>query len=456
MFSNVATSAVAFLVALGVLISIHEFGHFWVARRVGIKVLRYSIGFGKALWTRRGKVDDTEFVVAAIPLGGYVKMLDEREGPVAAAEQHRAFNRQPLWARTAVVLAGPLANFLLAIAAYWLVLLTGISGIAPLLGHIDADSAAGQAGFQFEDRIIAVGDDVTPTWNDARIAMLDASLDATEPLAITVESVDGSEHVLQLPVDSHRMLNAKGDAIAELGFSAWWPDVDPVLGEVIAGGAAARAGLQADDRILIVDGVPMESWRDFVEVIQPAANTLLQVVVERDGQPLDIDITPEAFSQGDISIGRIGVKETQSVLLAEKSRVIVRYPLVEAFTKALERTWNMSILTLRMLGKLVTGQASLDNISGPISIAQFAGQTVSIGLDHYINFIALISISLGVLNLLPIPILDGGHLLYFAAEALLGKPLPERVQIWGQQIGMAMLGGLMFVAFYNDIWRLMQ
>jgi len=456
MFSNVAISALAFLVALGVLISIHEFGHFWVARRVGIKVLRYSIGFGRALWSRRGQVDDTEYVIAAIPLGGYVKMLDEREAPVAFDEQHRAFNRKPLWARAAVVVAGPLANFLLAILAYWLVMMMGISGVAPLLGNIAPDSAAERAGFQFEDRILSVGDQPTPTWTDARIALLDASLDATEPLAVTVESFDGDHHVRRLVVDADSMLNADGDAVANLGFSAWWPKVDPVVGDVISGGAAERAGLLPGDHIDAVDGSPVETWRDFVDVIQPNADQQLTLSLERDGEMLDVDITPEAFTQGNVTVGRIGIAETQSAELAKKSQVIVRYPVVEALGKAVQRTWNMSVLTLRMLGKLITGQASLDNISGPISIAQFAGQSATIGLDHYINFIALISISLAVLNLLPIPMLDGGHLLYFAVEALRGKPLSERVQVFGQQIGLAMLGGLMFLAFYNDIWRLMQ
>jgi len=456
MFSNVIVSTLAFLLALGILISIHEYGHFWVARRVGIKVLRYSIGFGRALITRRGKVDDTEFVLAAIPLGGYVKMLDEREGPVAAGEQHRAFNRQPLWARSAVVVAGPLANFLLAIVAYWIVMMIGISGVAPLVGAPVADSAAADAGFQYEDRIVSVNGTSTQTWTDARIALLESSLNVTEPLSIEVEDASGQRLMRQLTVTQEDMLKSDGDAVANLGFRTWWPEVEPRIGEVVAGGAAESAGLLAEDTVVSVDGKPIQTWRSLVEVVQPSAGTPLALIVARGGERVQITLTPEAVEIGDQTIGRIGVMENQSAALAEKSQVVVRYAPLAALGQAVKRTWDMSVLTLRMLGKLLFGQASLDNISGPISIAQFAGQSVSIGIDHYINFIALISISLAVLNLLPIPMLDGGHLLFFAAEAIRGKPLSERVQIWGQQIGIALLGSLMFLAFYNDIWRLFQ
>ncbi len=456
MFSNVVFSALAFLVALGILISIHEYGHFWVARRVGIKVLRFSIGFGKALWRRTGKVDDTEFVLAAIPLGGYVKMLDEREGSVSATERHRAFNQQPLWARSAVVVAGPLANFLLAIVAYWIVMMIGISGVAPLVGEPLVDSAAARAGFQYEDRIVSVNGQQTPTWADARIALLESSLNASGPLQIEVESANGAQTVRSLPVSQADMLQADGDAVANLGFRTWWPEVDPIIGEVVGGGAADAAGLLAGDRILSVNGEPVDSWRSLVEQVRPSAGVALELLVQRDGEQLTLNMTPEAVEVGSETVGRIGVMENQSVELARKAQVVVKHPPLDAFAQALERTWDMSVLTIRMMGKLLLGQASLDNISGPISIAQYAGQSASIGIDHYINFIALISISLAVLNLLPIPMLDGGHLLFFAAEALRGKPLSERTQLMGQQVGIALLGALMFLAFYNDIWRLFQ
>ena len=425
-----------------------------MARRVGIKVLRYSIGFGRALVKRTGKVDNTEYVLAAIPLGGYVKMLDEREGAVAPGERDRAFNRQPLWARSAVVVAGPLANFLLAIVAYWVVMMIGISGVAPLIGAPTPDSLADKAGFQYEDRIVSVNGQATQTWTDARIALLESSLGASAPLDIEVEDASGQQQIRQLPVTQEIMLKSDGDAVANLGFRTWWPEVDPIIGEVVAGGAAEAAGLLAEDRVVSVNGEPLQSWRSLVEIVQPSAGIALDLVVQRGGEQLALSLTPEPVEVGEVTIGRIGVMENQSAALAQKAQVVVQYSPLAAMGQALQRTWDMSLLTVRMLGKLLLGQASLDNISGPISIAQYAGQSATIGIDHYINFIALISISLAVLNLLPIPMLDGGHLLYFAAEAVMGKPVSERVQIMGQQVGIVLLGGLMFLAFYNDIWRL--
>jgi len=456
MFGNVAFSALAFIVALGFLVAIHEFGHFWVARRVGIKVLRFSVGFGKPLYSRKLGADDTEFVVAAIPLGGYVKMLDEREAPVLAGERHRAFNAQPLWARSAVVIAGPVANFFVAILAYWVVLTMGISGIAPLVGPPVPGSAAAAAGFEYEDRIRSVDGVLTETWTDARIALLESALDIEAPLDISVETSGGEVLTRRLAVTQDNMLKADGDAVAGLGFTAWWPEVDAIVGAVSEDSAASRAGLAIGDRVLSVDDAPIANWRAFVEAVQPAAGKSLSLGIERNGHEIEVAITPEPVTVGAREIGRIGVSETQSAALSSKADVTVRYGPFEAVGGAVARTFNMSLLTLRMLGKLLVGQASLDNISGPISIAQVAGQTASVGLDHYINFIALISISLGVLNLLPVPILDGGHLLYFAAEAVRGRPLSERVQLWGQQFGIVVLGGLMFLAFYNDIWRLVQ
>jgi len=456
MFSNVAFSVLAFIVALGILVAIHEFGHFWVARKVGIKVQRFSVGFGKALITRRSKRDDTEFVLAAIPLGGYVKMLDERVEPVAPHERHRAFNHQPIWARSAVVIAGPLANFLLAIVAYWLVLVMGISGVAPLIGAPTPGSAADDAGFQFEDRIVSVDGHETPTWNDASIALIESSLDVEAPLPIVVETIDGNRTVRQLAITQDAMLKADGNAIADLGFTTWWPNVDARIGEVVEGGAAAAAGMRVDDLIVAVDGEAIENWQALVNIVRVSADKNLNVTIDRDGSLQQLSLTPAAVDVGNQTIGRIGVIETRSSEIAQKASVTVRHGPLDAFTGALKRTWEMSALTLRMLGKLFVGQASLDNISGPISIAQYAGQSASIGLDHYINFIALISISLAVLNLLPVPILDGGHLVFFLAEAIRGKPLSERVHMIGQQIGMVMIGSLMFLAFYNDVWRLMR
>ena len=334
-------------------------------------------------------------------------------------------------------------------------LVIGISGVAPLIGSPAQGSAAERAGFTSEDRIVAVDGVTVETWTDARIALLESSLGIDAPLPVTVETAAGERLVRELEVTQDSMLKADGDAVAGLGFRAWWPDVEPIVGEVLEG-PAMRAGLQGGDRVLAVDGEPIASWQALVEAVQPAAGVELALTIERDGATSTVTLVPDEVDLGERVVGRLGVTETQSAALSERARVVVREGPLEAVGGALERTWNMSVLTIRMLGKLLVGQASLDNISGPISIAQVAGQSASIGIDHYINFLALISISLGVLNLLPVPILDGGHLLYFAAEAVRGKPLSERMQILGQQLGIMVLGGLMFLAFYNDIWRLLR
>ncbi len=455
LFSNFIFSALAFFVALGVLISIHEFGHFWVARKMDVKVLKFSIGFGKAIWSRKGKVDGTEYALSMIPLGGYVRMLDEREGNVNPQEVHRAFNRKSVWARIAIVIAGPLANFILAVAVYWVVMLTGISGIAPLLGEIEPDSAAGRAGFQFEDKIVSINGETTPTWSDARIALLQNALEQrSDKVLIEVDSASGERLTRTLQIDSAAMLETSGDAVQELGISQWWPKVTPVIGGLQPDGAATQSGFQIGDLIVQANDEKIETWRAWVLAVRANPGQEMAVDILRDGNPMQILLTPGSKTAGGETFGFIGAWETQSAEQVNKIRVVVSYPLLESLQRGFQRTWDMSVLTLRMMVKLVTGQASLENISGPISIAKFAGQSASVGLDHYLNFLAIISISLGVLNLLPIPLLDGGHLLYYFIEILTGKPLPERVQMMGQQLGLMLLGGLMLLAFYNDIWRL--
>jgi len=454
MFGNVLFSIVAFLVALGVLISIHEFGHFFVARKMDVKVLKFSIGFGRSIWSRRGKVDDTEYVLAAIPLGGYVRMLDEREGNVKPQELHRAFNRKSVWARIAIVLAGPLANFILAILVYWIIFATGISGLAPLLGEIDKDSPADKAGFAFEDRITSIEGVSTRTWADARIELLQHSLQQRDSIDVQVETQAGIAETRTLVISSTSMLDSKNDAVRQLGINQWWPRVDPVIGGIQPDGAASAAGLLMGDRVTHINEVPVATWRDFVRLIRENPAQELSVGLMREGEPARALLIPAEKQDQGQTIGFIGVWETQSQELAQKVRIVVSYPPLKALIRGVRQTWDMTTLTLRMLWKLIVGEASLDNISGPISIAKYAGQSASIGIDHYLNFLALISISLAVLNLLPIPMLDGGHLMYYLIEIVTGKPLSERVQMLGQQLGLVLLGGLMLLAFYNDIWRL--
>jgi regulator of sigma E protease len=453
--SDIIFSAAAFVVALGALVTFHEYGHYWVARRLNVKVLRFSVGFGRPLWQRTAGDDNTEYVIAAIPLGGYVKMLDEREGPVAPEERARAFNTQSLSRRTAIVVAGPLFNFILAIVAYWFTFVIGINGITPLLGQADPESAAGRAGFQVEDRVVSVNGVPTPTWSRVRIVILEQALDGNDPLLIQVEDAQGNMVSRSLALPQRSLLQDEGDFIAELGFAQWFPDVAPRIGGLLDKHAAERAGMLVGDLVLRADGTPINTWREWVTFVRARPLQDIDLVVQREGSEVRLLLRPDLKDTRGGQIGYIGAYEVESRGLLERMRTTVRYGPLQAVQEALGRTWDMTSLTLRVLGKLITGEAALRNISGPITIAQYAGQSASIGIDHYLNFLALISISLGVLNLLPIPVLDGGHLLYFAMEAVTRRPISERVQMYGQQIGLVILIGLMGLAFYNDIARLM-
>ncbi|MDH3453328.1 MAG: RIP metalloprotease RseP [Gammaproteobacteria bacterium] len=453
--SDILFSAAAFIVALGALVTFHEYGHYWVARRLNVKVLRFSVGFGRPLWQRTGGADKTEYVIAAIPLGGYVKMLDEREGPVDPQERSRAFNTQSLPRRTAIVIAGPLFNFILAIVAYWFTFVIGINGITPLLGDVDPQSAAGRAGFQLEDRIVSVNGQETPTWSRVRIVVLEQALDGHNPLLVQVQDSRGGAATRSLALPQRSLLQDEGDFIGELGLVQWFPEVVPRIGGLLEEHAAARAGIAVGDLVLRADGIAIDTWREWVMYVRARPLQDINLIVERDGSEVELLLRPDLKDTGQEQIGYIGAYEVESRALLERMRTTVRYGPLRAVQESLQRTWDMTSLTLRVLGKLITGEAALRNISGPITIAQYAGQSASIGIDHYLNFLALISISLAVLNLLPIPVLDGGHLLYFLMEGITRRPISERVQIYGQQIGLVILIGLMGLAFYNDIARLM-
>jgi len=448
-------SLLAFIVAIGVLVTVHEFGHFWVARRLGVKVLRFSIGFGKPLWQRRFGADSTELVVAAIPLGGYVKMLDEHEGEVPATELDRAFNRQPVRSRMAIVVAGPLFNFLFAIAVYWLMFVAGVPGLRPVVGAVMPDSYAEQAGIVSGDEILAVGATATPTWETTVLALLDASLGGHDAVALTVRSSQGVERHLLASFESSDQLLKKGGVLENFGLTPWQPPA--VIDRLIEDGAGARAGLQPGDRIVQADAVAISSWSRWVDYVRARPGQLIEVRVLRSGQETVLGLTPDSVADAGQTIGRIGAY----VRLPDDDeratmRVVVRYGPLQAVSEALGKTWDVTTLTLRTLWKMVSGGASVENLSGPISIAQYAGQSAVVGLAAFLGFLGIVSVSLGVLNLLPIPVLDGGHLLYYLLELVKGSPVSEATQLLGQKIGIALLLALMTLAFYNDLIRLLD
>jgi len=451
--NSVLYSVLAFVVAIGVLVTVHEFGHFWVARRLGVKVLRFSIGFGQPLWKRTFGRDATELVVASVPLGGYVKMLDEREGEVAAAELPRAFNRQPLRSRIAIVIAGPLFNFLFAICVYWLMYIVGVPGMRPLVGEVIPGSFADQAGIVAGDEIVAIEGVPTPTWESTVMALLDASLEDTGSVDMSVRDTRGGTRQLQASFTTGSELLQKGGVLENFGLSPWRPPA--VIDRLVAGGAGERAGLQPGDRVIKADAESISNWEQWVEYVRERPGRTIVVQVLRDGRELSLKMVPEQVTDNGESIGRIGAYvRLPSDEQRATMRVVVRYGPLAAVPEAGYKTWEVATLTLRTLWKMVTGQASVESLSGPISIAQFAGQSAAVGLAAFLGFLGIVSVSLGVLNLLPVPVLDGGHLLFYVLEFIKGSPVSEAVQILGQKIGIALLLALMTLAFYNDLVRL--
>jgi regulator of sigma E protease len=444
----------AFLVAILVLVTIHEFGHFWVARKLGVKVLRFSIGFGRPLLTWRRPNDDTEYVLSALPLGGYVKMLDEREEAVEPSQRHLAFNNQRLWKRSAVVVAGPLANFLFAILAYWCIFVIGESGLRPEVGEVAPDSIAAAAQFQQGDLVRSVDGRETPLWSSFWFALLSASLDAGD-VDVGVVTADGQETVRIIPGDRLGALDPGRGFLGMVGLQSASPDIPPVIGELVPEQPAATAGLLTGDRVVAVDGVAVKAWLDLVEAVRDAPETELRLDVERAGRTVDIRLTPLTIEVDGQRIGRIGAGPSVPDDLFEPYEVTVRYGPIEALAESGRRVADLSVLTLRIIGRMLVGSASVENLSSPIGIADAAGRTASFGVEPFVKFLALLSVSLGLLNLLPIPVLDGGHLLYFAIEAATGKPLSEDTQALGQRIGLALILSLMTLAFYVDIARLL-
>ena len=450
--SQVMSSLLAFIVALALLIAIHEWGHFWVARRLGVKVLRFSIGFGRPLWRRIGR-DGTEYRVAMIPLGGYVKMLDEREGPVVPSERQHAFNRQSVSVRAAIVSAGPIANLLLAIALYWLVLCLGVPGMRSLIDTPAPNTPAAVAGLEGGDEILRVNDASTPTWEQLGLRVVQAALDDV-PLELQVRRADGAEQTLILDADWSNALDEPARINQDLGLAPYQPPLPAQLGALQSDGPAASAGLAPGDRILAMDGRPVADWADWVKQVRARPNEAVEIEISRGDETRRLTLRIGSRQQDGIRIGYVGASPHVPQQLQESLRAEYRYAPIAALPVAVQRTWQMSVMTVRMLARMATGQLGLDNLSGPINIAQYAGYSAQIGLVSYLGFLAVISISLGVLNLLPIPILDGGHLAFYLMEGIRGKPLSERVQHWGQQIGIIALVLMMGLAFYNDLVRL--
>ena len=453
--SGVLVSVAAFIVAIGVLVTVHEFGHFWVARRLGVKVLRFSIGFGKPLWKKTFGKDNTELVIAALPLGGYVKMLDEREGEVDAAEVSRAFNRQPVKTRIAIVVAGPAFNFLFAIFAYWAMFVSGVPGLKPVVGEVTPASYAAEAGLRGGDEILAVASKATPTWESAVLALLDASLDGLDTVGLTVRTASGEQRQLQVHFDNPDDLLNKGGVLENFGISPWQPPA--LIKSLVADGAGARAGLQAGDEVVHADAVAISNWGQWVDYVRERPGRDIAARVLRNGELFDLMITPDSLTEDGKEIGRIGAYvQLPNAQQRATMRVVVRHGPLKAIPEALGKTWEVTTLTLRTLWKMVSGRASVENLSGPITIAQYAGQSAAIGLATFLGFLGIVSVSLGVLNLLPVPILDGGHLLFYLVEMVKGSPVADAVQLAGQKVGVALLLALMSLAFYNDLIRLLD
>jgi len=443
----------AFLVAIVVLVLFHELGHYWVARACNVKVLRFSLGFGNAIYTQRFAGGETEWVISAIPLGGYVKMLDEREGEVPPNELARAFNRKPVLQRMAIVVAGPMANLLLAIVLYWALFVYGVPGIKPILGAVPLATPAAVAQLHAQDMIVNINGQATPSWQEVRWVLLDLVLQK-HSANIELRNAEDIVYSRVLDMSSLHPNDLDGDFLVKLGLHPYQPLIVPIIDKLTEGGPARSAGMQVHDKVLRVNSQTISSWTDFVSVVRGHPSSMLRVEVERAGALINLEITPETVSEGGEQFGRIGAAPLIDRKIYEFMMTDVRYSPSDALAEAVRKTWQTSALSLKMIWKMVEGEVSLKNLSGPITIADYAGQSAQNGLGAYLGFLALISISLGILNLLPIPLLDGGHLLYYTVEFIKGSPVPEKVWDAGQKIGMTLLVTMMAFALFNDISRL--
>ncbi|WP_421260724.1 sigma E protease regulator RseP [Aeromonas jandaei] len=441
----------AFVVALGLLVAVHEFGHFWVARRCGVKVERFSIGFGKAIWRRLGK-DGTEYVLALIPLGGYVKMLDGRVDELKPGDEQYAFNHKSVWARMAIVAAGPMANFVFALFALWLMFMIGVPAVKPVIGEVRPASIVAEAGIQPGMEIVGVGDEQTGDWESVTYALLSHLGDQSVTLKVKAPQTSYATDK-NLSLDNWKFDPDRESPIGSLGIVPLGGKVLPVVSAVVAKSASEKAGLQVGDRIKRVGEQEITEWAQFVELVQQAPGAPLQVVVERNNRDLDVTLTPDTRKVQGKLVGFVGLSP-QLVPLPDEYRILLQYGPLQALWQGAQKTWSLITLTFDMIGKLVAGIVSLDNLSGPISIAKGAGSSADYGLVYFLSFLALISVNLGIINLFPLPVLDGGHLVYFLIEAVTGKPVSERIQEVGFRIGAAILMLLMGIALFNDFARL--
>lgn len=448
------STALAFVVTLGLLIVFHEFGHYLMARWCGVKVLRFSVGFGQPLLSKRWGKDQTEWVIAAFPLGGYVKMLDEREGSVAPQELPQSFNRKPVAHRFAIVAAGPAANFLLAILLYWLLFMLGVAAIKPVIGTVAPATPAAFAGFERGETITKIGGEPVTTWQDARWLLLSHVVDQSSP--VTVETINPLGHVnmRQVDVTGIQPDDLDGDFLKKMGLTIYQPDMEPIIAQVTPESAGSRAGLRAGDKILEVNRKQIALWEELVQEIRANPGTLLRLRIQRNSETVSIEAIPDTATEGSEKVGKLGIGPKIDQAEIEKLMVEISYAPGIAMVRAISKTWETSVFTLQMLGKMLAGQVSWKNVSGPLTIADYAGKSAQMGVTPYLGFLALISISLGVLNLLPIPVLDGGHLMYYVIEIIKGSPLSSKATEIGQQVGMALLFALMAFAIYNDVVRL--
>lgn len=440
----------AFIVALGILVAVHEYGHFWVARRNGVKVERFSIGFGKPIWRRMGK-DGTEYVLAMIPLGGYVKMLDGRVDQVPAHLQDQAFDRKSVWARMAIVVAGPMANFAFAIFAFWLMFLIGVPAVKPVLNDVTLASPAAEGGLAPGMEIVAIDGKTVRTWEEVNFALLGRLGDDETRFEVTDSTGQRREAII--PLAEWQFNPDETSPITALGLVPVGPQLTLNVAEVVDNGPAVAAGVLAGDTLKAIDGEPLADWQQLVSLVQASPEIPMELQVVREGQTLSLTLTPERRESRDRVIGYAGVAP-EVLPVAEAYRFELTYGPIAAIGAGISRTWDLTVLTFQMLGKLLTGIVSVDNLSGPISIAKGAGATAEFGLVYFLGFMALVSVNLGIINLLPLPVLDGGHLLFYVIEAVTGRPVPEKIQEIGFRIGAALLMMLMGLALFNDFARL--